>query len=99
MGWKGYEAKIPVGMIFRRMYCHKCETKLSKCKISEVLQKGEYGYRDHILGHPTIGMDEIEIAAYVYKCPNCGNVTTYEEQLRISKVQKQSKSLILPDEN
>lgn len=99
MGWKGYEATIPSGMIFRRMYCCKCGTKLNKCKTSKVYQKGEIGYQNHILGHPTIGMDKKEIATYVYKCPCCSRVTTYEEQLRISKVQKQSKSLILPDEN
>lgn len=99
MRWKGYEAKIPAGMIFRRMYCCKCGTKLTWHKTREVYQKGEPGYHNHILGHATIGMARIEIASYIYKCPNCGNIITYEEQLKISKTQKQLKRFILPDKN
>ena len=30
MGWKGYETTIPVGMLFKRMFCHKCGAQLKK---------------------------------------------------------------------
>jgi predicted RNA-binding Zn-ribbon protein involved in translation (DUF1610 family) len=97
MGWKGYEAKIPAGMIFRKMYCCKCGAKLNKRKTSEVRHKGEPGYKDYILGHATIGMDTVEVASYVYQCPNCGNTVTYEEQLAISKAQKHHGHMVLPE--
>lgn len=98
MGWKGYEAKIPAGMIFRKMYCCKCGAKLNKRKISEVRQKGDPGYQNQLLGHATIGMDSVEVASYVYQCPRCSNIVTYEEQLKISKTQKHRGQMVLSEE-
>ena len=34
MGWKGSEIEMPVGMIFKRMFCHKCGARLKKEKIT-----------------------------------------------------------------
>lgn len=97
MGWKGYEAEIPAGMVFKKMYCHKCGEKFKIKKISYILKKGEDGYSNDILGHPTIGMDKKEIWYYIYKCPNCGFEISYDEQVRISKIQKKKKKKILTE--
>ena len=35
MGWKGSEIEMPVGMIFKRMFCHKCGARLKKEKITK----------------------------------------------------------------
>lgn len=32
MGWKGYESTISLGMIFIKMYCHKCGNILKRKK-------------------------------------------------------------------
>ena len=98
MGWKGYEATMPVGMIFRKMFCHKCGTQLKKEKITETYKKGELGYSDKILGHSTLGMSEIAKSYYVYKCTNCGAKISYDDQCVIAKKQKRLKKKIL-DEN
>ena len=33
MGWKGYESTISLGMIFKKMYCHKCGNLLKRKKL------------------------------------------------------------------
>lgn len=40
MGWKGSEIEMPVGMIFKRMFCHKCCARLKKEKITKIYKKG-----------------------------------------------------------
>ena len=99
MGWTGYEATIPAGMLIRRMYCSKCGSRLEREKVSKLYHKGETGYQNHLLGHGTIGMDKIVKATYIYKCPKCENVTTYDEQIIISKIQKKKKTKILSDDD
>ena len=91
MGWKGYESTIPVGMIFRKMYCQKCGNRLKKKKISYTYKKGDPNYSNRILGHSTIGMDKLQLSHYIYQCPTCGNETTYEDQCIIAKQQKEKK--------
>lgn len=98
MGWKGYEAEIPVGMIFKKMYCHKCGNRLKIKKVSNIYKKGDPNYTNKILGHATIGMDRIEVGHYIYQCTNCNFEITYDEQCIISKKQKRLKKKIL-DEN
>ena len=29
MGWKGYEAEIAIGMLFKKMYCDKCGKEIN----------------------------------------------------------------------
>lgn len=97
MGWKGSETKIPIGMIFKRMFCHKCGAKLKKEKITETYKKGEKGYSNKILGHYTLGMNEISKSYYIYKCSNCGSTISYDYQCVIAKKQKFLKKKILDE--
>ena len=99
MGWKGYELKMPVGMIFKKMYCGKCGAKLQKHKVSTVYKKGDPGYENHLNGHSTIGMNEKEHISYVYQCPDCYQVISYREQLEVAKIQKSSGSKIIHEES
>lgn len=95
MGWRGYETKIPVGMIFKRMFCHKCGAQLKKEKITKIYKKGEPGYSNKLLGDFTLGMSEISKSYYIYKCPNCGNEISYDCQCVIAKKQKLLKKKVL----
>ena len=85
MGWKGYELRISPLMIFRKMYCHKCGSKLKIKKVSETYKKGDPEYSNEILGHSTIGMNRKEVVRYIYKCPGCASEITYEDQCKIAK--------------
>ena len=95
MGWKGSETKIPIGMIFKKMFCHKCGAQLKKEKITETYKKGEQEYSNKILGHSTLGMSEISKSHYIYKCSNCGAKISYDYQCVIAKKQKNLKKKIL----
>ena len=95
MGWKGLEINIPVGMIFRKMFCHKCGAQLKKEKITETYKKGEKGYSNKILGHSTVGMSQITKSHYIYKCPSCDSKISYDYQCVIAKKQKLLKKKIL----
>ena len=48
-------------------------------------------YSNKILGHTTIGMDEIEKSYYMYVCPNCNSKITYSEQCVIAKEQRKRR--------
>lgn len=98
MGWKGSETKIPVGMIFKKMFCHKCGAKLKKEKISETYEEGDQEYSNKILGHSTLGMSQITKSYYIYKCPSCGAKISYECQCAIAKKQKLLKKKILNED-
>ena len=95
MGWRGSETTIPVGMIFRKMFCHKCGTQLRKEKITKTYKKGDPEYSNNILGHSTLGMSEISKSYYIYKCINCGAEIDYDHQCVIAKKQKLLKKKIL----
>ena len=99
MGWRGYKGTIDVGMLFRKMYCHKCGNILKRKKVSNIYKKGEPGYVNTILGSPTIGMDRIELVEYIYHCPNCSSEITYDEQCIVAKKQKRLKKRILVEKD
>ena len=98
MGWKGYESKIHAGMVFKRMYCHKCGNKLKIKKISKVYKRGDPEFSP-ILGGTmmTIGMDRVQRSHFIYRCANCNTDTTYDEQCVIATRQKRAKRRILED--
>lgn len=99
MGWKGYRTEIPAGMLFRKMHCCACGSRLKRHKISRVFKKGEDGYENRIcMFQTTLGMDRIERGYFIYKCPDCGRMTTYEKQLEISKIQKRLEKKVLQDD-
>jgi predicted RNA-binding Zn-ribbon protein involved in translation (DUF1610 family) len=95
MGWKGHEIKIPAGMVFRKMYCHMCEIRLGKYKVTNEYKKGEKGYRYTMGAGIAIGMDRVAVSTFIYKCPNCGHEITYDDQCVIAKIQKKLKKKVL----
>ena len=93
----GYEMKIPIGMLYKKMFCCKCGAKLQKKKISKLISKGDTDYKRIKYGH-TVILDKRQIRErLVYFCPFCNIITEYIEQLRISNIQKKKNNLILDD--
>ena len=94
MGWKGTKTTIPVGMIFKKMFCDKCSTQLKKLKITNTYKRGEDGFSNHGFGGLTyVGMSEISKSYYIYKCPNCGLEISYDDQCAVARKQKNRKSV------
>lgn len=99
MGWRGYTSEIPVGMIFRKMYCGHCGAKLKKKKIKRLLKKGDNGFKNSLTGLSCpIGMTSYHEERYIYFCPRCNRVLSYDEQCVVSEKQKKLKKLIVFDD-
>ena len=98
MGWRGYKATIDVGMLFKRMYCRICGTKLKIKKNTKIVKKGDEGYSSKMPGKGNaLGMSSYYDVTHIYCCPNCGLEITYDEQCVIAKKQKLLKMKVLDD--
>ena len=96
MGWRGYKGTLDVGMLFRKMYCHKCGAKLKIKKNTVIVSKGDEGYSNRIPGHfIALGMSSYYDVSYIYCCPTCGLDITYDKQCIVAKKQKRLKKKIL----
>ena len=98
MGWTGYEIDIPLDIFFKKMYCHKCGAKMNKSNSSITTRKGELGFSKRIAGKPMIGMSQRKDIFTIFICPSCKNTQTYDNQKKISKLQKKLKKSILTDD-
>ncbi len=97
MGWKGHVYQIPGGMLYRKMYCKSCGTRLKIKKHTRLIKKGDKDF-DIRMGMPgpiNIGMSSYDSATYTYWCPSCRTEITYEEQRYVAKEQKRTNSRIL----
>lgn len=94
--WKEVEHSIPFGMIFRKMYCHKCGEKLIKNKYVRIILKDDPKYKVYKRGR--FGEGKVTQYKYNYKCPKCYHIIEYKEQVKISKIQKQNNSFVLTND-
>ena len=92
---QGYETDMPVGMLFRKMYCGQCGNELSKKKITSTHQAEDPEFTRRFPEHTTVGMNRIEKTRYMYVCPSCNATVTYEEQRLIAKKQKILKRKVI----
>ena len=99
MGWTGRKINIPVRMMFRRAYCHKCGAKLKKEAVTNISQKGDLNYSNQIIPfQTTLGMSQIKKTSYIYRCLKCNSTITYDNQCIIVRKQKKLKKVILMDD-
>ena len=94
----GYQMEIPVGMIFKKMYCRYCGERLAKQKITNVYCAGDANF-DRVMTNGIININQQTKVTYIYKCPNCKKTATYDEQVGYSKIQKRLGKKILADED
>lgn len=96
----GAIVSIPIAMIFKKYYCHKCGERLKRQKVTQVLNPGDPGYvaarrqvmdNYEILGKP----GSVSVIHYVFACPACRATITFDEQKDVSVKQKYTKSRIL----
>ena len=96
----GATVSIPVAMIFKKYYCHKCGERLKRQKVTRVQRPGDLGYenaeRALFHSHRIVGKSgPISVTEYVFRCPSCGATVTFEEQEDIAIKQKYAGSRIL----
>ena len=93
----GKDWEIDVGMLYKKMYCHKCGALLKREKFTKTYLPGDKGYKFYGAGHG-VNIDGYTKIRYIYKCPKCSFVTTYGAQKKIAKIQKIQKTKILDTE-
>lgn len=68
-----------------------------KQMITKEYARGEKEFHTILPGTRTIGMDSLKSSTFVYVCPKCNAIITYDEQRKISKIQKRLKKKTLSD--
>lgn len=89
---------MPAGMPFRKCYCHKCGERLNKNYVTRLIPPGSPDFKKHArIGTKRVApIGDFEVTeCNSYRCPNCGNVIDYYEQITISKIQKKYKNKVL----
>ena len=81
------EHEMPIGMLFRKMFCAKCGAKLAKKQIRRTYQRGEPGFRNTLSDRSTVNVLSYTTVTYIYHCPNCMNQISYDDQVIVSKKQ------------
>ena len=96
----GTTVSIPMAMLFKRFYCHKCGERLKRQRVTETLNPGDPGFEaawNEIHSDMHVGgkRGSVSVSHYVFRCPSCGTTVTLEEQEDIAVKQKYAGSRIL----
>lgn len=93
----GYTKNIHLGMIFKKHFCHKCGARLCKSPVVRLVSPGDEDWKKYNrIGQMRIApVGDIQVTEYNFKCPDCGSIMEYDEQLVIHKIQKKLKSNVL----
>ena len=91
---------IPMGMVTKKFYCHKCGERLGKHSKTRTISPGAPDYRKHNrINHRTHMIGDVEVTEYDFQCPACGNIIEYDEQCVVGKIQKRFRKNILSEED
>ena len=94
MGWRGYKGTIDVGMLFKKMFCQNCGTRLRIKKNSQIINKGDKEFSNRMPGKGNaIGMSSYYSVTYAYLCPICNSEISYDAQCVIAKEAQKSRKL------
>ena len=85
---KNKSISIPAGMVFKKFYCHKCGERLVKESKKRIVTPKDADYREYNSIADIHMIGDIEVTEYDFKCPECGNIISYDEQCVIGKIQK-----------
>ncbi len=78
----GVSLSIPVAMIFKKYYCHKCGTRLLRKKFTCIYTPKHPDYpavKGRIYDQNTIGTGDLSVSEYRLSCPVCKTAVTLDE--------------------
>ena len=75
-------------MLIKKFYCHCCGELLIKNKRTRTIRRGDPDYKEHSRIGRTQMIGDIELTEYDFKCPDCGRITSFDEQCVIENIQK-----------
>ncbi len=82
-----WQASIPLAMKTRKFYCHKCGTKLETKAKFRTIKRGDPDYGKYSRAR-RLHAGDIELTEYDFFCPSCKNITEFQDQRVIERVQK-----------
>lgn len=91
------EISMPIGMLFRKMYCAHCGNLLERKKVKKTYRRGEPGFRNTLTDRSTINVGSYTTIYYVYCCPGCKREISYEDQKAIAREQAKQNRRIIED--
>ena len=96
-GLNGKNNSIPIGMVFRKYYCHCCGTRLEKERTHRVVSKDD---KDYYVYHEAGNYPRRDHDVYDHRfvCPQCRIRMSYRKQCIIERIQKKLKRTIISDE-
>ena len=89
---------IPMGMVMKKFYCHKCGERLGRQPTKRTVRRGDIDYRKYNSIGNTYYIGDVEVTEYDFKCPGCNRTMNYNEQCVISKIQKHLQKNVLSNE-
>lgn len=92
---KNFSITIPIGMIFKKFYCHKCGSRLEKSARKRTVRRGDPDYKKYRNIGDSYVIGDIEVTQYDFCCPSCGEITGYDEQCILEHIQKQTGGHLL----
>lgn len=95
----GIEYEMPIGMLFRKMYCAGCGDRLVRKQIRQTYQRGEPGFQNTLSDGSTINILSYTKVIYIYRCQGCGKEISYKDQVKVAKKQAKLGVKILPLED
>ena len=89
---------IPVAMLTRKFYCHKCGEKLSVEGDTKTVSTTdpEYTRYNKIRRWRMIG--DVDVTTYHFECEKCNTAISFDEQTVIENIQKMMGKQTLTDE-
>ena len=90
---------IDVAMLTKKYYCHKCGDRLVKNPRTKTIHRGDPEYQKHSRMGRRFIIGDIKLTEYDFKCDNCANSLTPDEQYVIHTIQKKLKTHVLSKED
>lgn len=78
---------MPMGMLWKKMYCSQCGKPLLKKKVSNTYKRGDPGFKTFLLGG-VISVYSYTEVTYIYFCPTCRREISYDDQIEVERTQK-----------
>lgn len=80
-------SSIPLAMLTKKFYCHKCDVKLERNPVTRTIKHDDPDYKKYRT-NGVLSFGDIQHTYYNFKCPSCGRIIEYDEQCVVEKIQK-----------
>lgn len=87
---KNKTVTIPMAMLVKKFYCHRCGAKLERQARSRTVRRGDPDYEKHRDIADVTVFGDIEVTEYDFRCPQCSQPIRFEQQRIIEYIQRRA---------